>query len=469
MYSFNCDQLFDAEEANFYIKSFGEFSDASLDKIRTLTNNVPLYISFLKESNDESQIVQSYRRVMRTEIDSYKNKLNDKLINENEFSTLKIIIENIYIKILDEKIKTELALKIENFMKIHYKFFSLNDRVEFASIVSQLNNPLLNLETGRVIKLLDFELMSIHIDKNKYDICNVKTIYPQLMDLYNEILDKTIDETVCEERIVSVSLIDTINKYIDGNKFAGYYFESFIHSFFFCYIYFKDSNIPDNLKFINEVNVSTLFDLFEYIEINDDNTEEKIDMDKKILSDILEGFHFKTRKPTLKYIDGGFFIHSDNLTCDLYTYDTAIQDKSSEFKSGSKFESLRNDVNTALKNIENLFEKYWKLPMKLQFKKHYFILGIDFENENDRIFFLTNRANRPNLKLNNITHNEGNASVQSDTSAFKYNQDKVDKMKELIKIHDCNHFGIIEAKVEVTKSTNNENQYYSLILNEVEL
>jgi len=423
-----CNEFFNKEEANLFIKTFEEFSDETLERIRYLTNNIPLYISFLKESDNESPTV----RALRNKIKSLKKS------NSN-----KNIIEKYYKELLSEKIQNEIRLKIQNYINNYYKNFSDDDKADFASIIAKLNDPNFLLDTNQVINLLDYQLMSIEIDEFYKKRCRIKSIYPNLLELY----DAKLDKKIIKQDKTSELILNTLNQILkNDNEVAGYHFESTIFSYLLDCLISKNPELPKNLEFIKELENFGSFDLFDYFKIKNNSKEYELDLFNKIT----KGFLFKNKTHDMKYIDGGMFVQSENFTIDLYTYDTTIADKSSEFPQ--RFESIVDDIKTSVNNLQAISRKLG-FRDEFNFKKHYFIMGIDFLNEDDRKKFST-LSKEEDLRILSKRYSE-----------------KVEKMKEVISKYDPVHFGIIEAKIKSLDAANKNNKRsgYSIIFEEVNL
>lgn len=369
--------------------------------------------------------------------------MRDKIKSLENRNGTKEIIEDLYLKILNEKIEIEMKPKITNFINKYYKDFTDKEKADFASIIPKLNDPKFLFDTNQVINLIDYQLMSIEIDPNKKNKCRIKSIYPNLIELY----DEKIDKKIIHQDKTSALILKTLNQILKNeNNNAGYYFESTINSYLIDCLISENSELPKNLEFIKEIQNFGSFDLFDYFKIKNNSKENELDLFFKII----RGFLFKNKTQDLKYIDGGMFVQSDNSTIDLYTYDATIAEKSSVFPN--RFESIVNHIKTSVNNLQSISRKL-RFPGKLNFKKHYFIMGIDFVNEEDRFRFLT-QSKVEDLGILNRGYSE-----------------KVEKMKEVISKYDPVHFGIIEAKVKAFDEANQDKKgsSYSIIFNEVNL
>ena len=80
-----------------YTKTFFDFTDEGLTSIRKLTNNIPLYISFLKKSRNELSEIGN----LRNSISRNSDYINNSNASQSEILKRKKDIENDYLKLLE--------------------------------------------------------------------------------------------------------------------------------------------------------------------------------------------------------------------------------------------------------------------------------------------------------------------------------------------------------------------------------
>ncbi len=202
-----------------------------------------------------------------------------------------------------------------------------------------------------------------------------------------------------------------------------------------------------------------MYDLFDYENKNKFDDLQKTFFNSLAHKAIHFNIFFKNKTASLKHIDGGFFIKSTKANeYLLYTYDTTIGDKSSSNNLKYKFLEIKADVSTCLKNIESLYLKNLHNNVNFIFKKHYYILGIDFEDEKERNEFFKSSI-----------WNKSESEKAERLEFFIKHCEKVQKLKQEIKENDPEHFGIFDARIKLFKTDLNDDKLFSFILKEIEI
>jgi len=364
-------------------------------------------------------------------------------------------IENDYLKLLELEINEEINKKIQNFMNNYYKNFSTDDKLLFSGILTQLNLKEFNMETAKVIPVLDYQLIGISLDESDLNKCRVISRYPYLTKAYNNF----IEEKSPDYGITSVKIIDTIDHLLNNdNSVAGIRYEEAINLFFKDCIGKKNENLPKSLDFIRKVTKYESYDLFEYENEEKFNEFEKEYLNSLAYKAISFNCFFKNKTANLKHIDRGFFIRSTNLhELLLYTYDTTIADKSSYNNLKSKFLEIKADVSKCLKNIENLYSKQ-NLTINFKYKKHFYIIGIDFEEEIERNQYFESSIG--------ILHEP---RISKRLAFYEKHFEKVEKLKQEIKENDPELFGILDAKIKLSKTEFKDEKIFTFILKEIDI
>lgn len=334
------------EEAVSLIKDMGYFDEEQIKGILHITNKVPLFLKFLKSIKGENH---------KEKIHNLKNKIKDFIESRavnffNEYYQGKFEDEN---KPLFKKIIYYLNSQFQ------FSFSSIKDLIDYQLFEVEFVNPQnkdeeliediseqstsLN-ENQVVIDLYDYIENKVNYKKNSsnnyiFEIktkidppVRVKTQYPMIFNVYEEIFRKNNDKLVCPE------LLDlAIRDYIDHNyKYEkekellqkqkekailklgkkidyetenktrqkwGFYFEDILNLYVKANKSSKNISYHDELSFLEQFRVQRYYDAIKPVE----NLEIDSEMKKEI--ELLE-----TKDPSMfysKYPPDGFDFYFD--------------------------------------------------------------------------------------------------------------------------------------------------------------
>lgn len=295
----------------------------------------------------------------------------------NELKSLIQGDQKSYLQLLQDEIREEIKQKIKNFIKNFYSKFSKVQKKKFQNILSSINNPEVLHNFKKIIDVMDFQLFEIKLYKNNDDVnkndenimCRVESRYPEISELYNELIFKKIDYKLkTHSNLIEILSIknDRQNVGIKFENAINFYLSSFIKSS--QNIVQRDIYELNKLKKVKEIDKFDLFD-FNYTNIY------------ILFMKLFQGIFFTNLSLNHEKIDGGFIyakkFNENELEFDLITYDATIADKSNNMIDTIKAINEKIDSNFQEK-IRSYYLKLLEeeLSLKINFVKHYFIIGV---------------------------------------------------------------------------------------------